>query len=115
MNDTLEKAVRESSLEGIKEGTRGAAARDILAEAHTCIHGERQDRYGCPEDSFRMIASYWQTYLEDRLGMIDPLNAQDVAIMMTLFKIARMSGQAPHRDNPRDAIGYLAILADRLM
>ena len=35
--------------------------------------------------------------------------------MMALFKMARMLGQKPARDNYIDSAGYLAIAADRLI
>ncbi|ACL06261.1 hypothetical protein Dalk_4583 [Desulfatibacillum aliphaticivorans] len=82
---------------------------DCLAEADHIINGERQDSYGAPEDSFALIAGHWSTYLGRELS------ALDVAHMMMLFKIARMSGQKPCRDNYVDLAGYTAIAADRLL
>ena len=93
------------------EATEG----DLLKEANAIINGERQDSYGKPEDSFSIIAEFWSTYLTNRSGVPMALTAKDSAIMMSLFKHARMLGQKPSRDNPRDACGYLAIYADRLM
>lgn len=99
---------------------------DTLKRADEIINGERQDTYGNPEDSFALIAEHWSTYLrgsvntnggcygEIMMGCGIELDASDVAIMMTLFKIARMSGQKWHPDNAVDACGYLAILNDRL-
>lgn len=89
----------------------------VLEEADKIINGERQDAYGAPEDNFRTIADFWTVYLRD-IGVL--ANARtlypiDVAHMMTLLKIARTSGQKPVRDNYVDAIGYLAIAADRLL
>lgn len=89
---------------------------NILKEADTVINGERQDAYGSPEDSFGIIADYWNCFITYKYattgGVV--LDKKDVARMMTLFKIARMHGQKYERDNWRDAIGYLAIEADRL-
>ena len=86
---------------------------DTLKRADEIINGERQDSYGNPEDSFALIARYWNVYIQNiKLG--DDISASDVAVMMTLFKIARMSGQKWHPDNAVDACGYLAILNDRL-
>ena len=90
---------------------------NILDEAFKIINGERQDQYRAPEDNFQIIASFWSTYLKQggKLGETSiGVSALDVAHMMTLFKVARMLGQRPSRDNYRDAIGYLAIAADRL-
>lgn len=79
----------------------------LLSEAHNVINGKRLDIHGNPEDSFSRIAAYWELYLGK------PINNRDVAIMMTLLKLAREENQHK-RDNLRDACGYLAILADRL-
>lgn len=89
---------------------------DTLREADRIIHGERQDQYGSPEDSFALIAEYWTSYLcaKFKKNQDDSIEAADVAVMMALFKLARMSGQQWHRDNAVDACGYLAILNDRI-
>jgi hypothetical protein len=89
---------------------------NILEEAGKTINQERMDEYGKPEDSFLIIAEYWTAYLKAKkyCYTTDELNSKDTAVLMSLFKIARMSGQKYSRDNPRDAIGYLAIYADRL-
>lgn len=85
-----------------------------LIEANNIIEGERQDTYGRPEDSFEIIASFWNTYLTAKgYQPAWQLNANDVAMMMTLLKIARET-QQHKRDNAVDAIGYLAIYADKL-
>ena len=83
----------------------------IFSEAEKTINGERQDIYGNPEYSFEFIAAYWTAYIDHEDVT---LSAIDVAHMMALFKIARMSGLKFDRDNYRDAIGYLGIAADRL-
>jgi hypothetical protein len=97
----------------LKDGTviKPRAKRgSVLEEAITTINGERQDVYGSPEDSFAIIADYWNVYLGgEAVGV--RVNAQDVALMMTLFKIAREANQHK-RDNILDAAGYLGIYAD---
>lgn len=84
------------------------ALGDCLDEAKKTICGERQDVYGNPEDSFALIAEYWSTYLQQEV------TAKDVAHMMVLFKMGRVQGQAPKRDNYVDICGYASIAADRL-
>lgn len=86
---------------------------NTLEQADKIINGERQDSYGNPEDSFLKVARYWQAYLDNR-NTLDPLNKQDIALMMTLFKIAREQGTGHKADNAIDACGYLAIYNDRL-
>lgn len=85
----------------------------LAIKALEVINGERQNQYGNPEDSFQLISDYWETYLRSK-GVINEENslyASDVAIMMTLFKIAREANQHKE-DNIVDAIGYLAIAGD---
>ena len=98
----------------------------ILKQALDVINGERQDSYGNPEDSFQLIAGYWNTYLIalqknilaangfdlDDYKLVDMLSAKEVAEMMMLFKIARMSGQKPCVDNYTDLAGYAGIAGD---
>ena len=100
------------------EAAEEAKMPDSLYEAGAIITGERQDTYGNPEDSFAIIADFWNTYLANRSGPLNAtvmgITALDVAHMMSLFKHARLLGQRPSRDNYIDAIGYLAIAADRL-
>ena len=91
----------------------GMESPNILNETFRTINSERQDQYGKPEDNFQIIAEFWTTYLNKK-GWGE-LSTLDIAHMMTLFKIARMLGQKPNRDNYRDACGYLAIAADRLI
>lgn len=86
---------------------------EILDSVKRCICGDRDERYGEPEENFERIADYWNIYLKHNLTNSDRcVSGHDVAIMMALFKIARiesasMSGET-HTDSWLDAIGYLA-------
>jgi hypothetical protein len=88
----------------------------VLTESLNVINGERQDSYGNPEDSFKIIAEYWTTYLkaEGILVHDKKLSPKNTTIMMSLFKHARMSGQGDKLDNYRDAGGYIGIASDML-
>ena len=86
----------------------------ILEEVDAIINGDRQDEYGNPEDSFEIIASFWTVFMIHKYHFEESLDSEDVAIMMSLFKHARMLGQKNKRDNSRDAIGYLTILEERI-
>lgn len=93
------------------QGKRGT----VLLEAMDVINGERQDSYGNPEDSHSLIAEYWSAYLGSVCGEdFTMLTPADVALMMVLFKVARMRGQTHHRDNYRDAAGYIGLAADMM-
>ena len=88
---------------------------ECLNQAIKTINGERQDRYNNPEDSHALIAKYWTVYLEaNGWGSSEriEITPREVAEMMVLFKIARMSGQKPHIDNYVDAAGYIGIAGD---
>jgi len=97
------------TVEEVKKSTTNYLGK-CLDEAKNIINSERQDSYGNPEDSFELIAEYWNVYLT---GKID-LTSKDVAHMIMLFKLARCQGQSPSRDNYIDIAGYASIAADRL-
>lgn len=96
-----------------KNGTQNGAEREkrgkVLLHAHQIINGERQDAYGNPEDTFGEIAELWNWWLD---GDNAPITAADVAMMMTLMKIARERGGAGKTDNIVDACGYLGLYED---
>lgn len=76
---------------------------EILKRADEIINGERQTSYGKPEANFEFIANLWTVYL----GKI--VMAEDVALMMALFKIARCKTGVGTEDSFVDACGYMAI------
>lgn len=77
--------------------------KDILDAALKCVNGDRDTQYGNPEDSFKMIANFWNAYLET-----DIIEPYDVAAMLALLKIARISGGQAKDDNWIDLAGYAA-------
>jgi len=79
---------------------------DILNAAEQCVNGSRDDEYGNPEDNFQTIARFWTAYLGNRHTTI--IGPEDVAAMMVLMKIARISNGAPKADNWVDLAGYAA-------
>ena len=84
---------------------------EILKEALKCVNGEREQQYGSPEDSFMAIAELWTVYLEH--GCVEDngavlLHPEDVAAMMALLKIARISSGVDKVDNWVDLAGYAA-------
>lgn len=93
---------------------------EILDAVKRTICNDRQDVHGNPEDTHALIANMWNDYLRTiRFGhksVADPfgnaLSAQDVAVMMCLFKIARHAMNPKHADNLHDLIGYAAIAAE---
>ena len=77
--------------------------KEILAEAEKCVCSDRNRQYGEPEDNFSNIANLWSAYLDTGIEV------EDVAIMMCLFKIARLkSSYYQSKDSWIDLIGYAA-------
>ena len=82
----------------------------IFNDVLKIINGERENQYGNPEDSFENISVRWTQFLKGRgkLKENENITKQDVAIMLSDFKMAREC-HSHKRDNLIDAIGYLAI------
>ena len=81
---------------------------EILETAKKIVSGDRDKQYGQPEDNFSDVASLWNAYL----GM-DELGVADVAIMMILFKVARLKSSGyKSADSWVDIAGYAACGGD---
>lgn len=76
--------------------------KEILVEAERCVCTDRHGQYGSPENSFKLIADLWGSYLG--LSKIKP---RDVAAMLALLKIARIRNGVKE-DNWVDLAGYAA-------
>ena len=86
---------------------------EILIAAQRCVSGGREQDYGSPENSFKVIAALWNAYLAgDFLDEIAPEDAiikpKDVAAMLALLKIARIASGNAKEDNWVDLAGYAA-------
>ena len=75
---------------------------DILETARQYINVDRAAQHGDAEKNFGVIASYWSAHLDH------PVTAADVAVMMTLMKLARIKANPAHLDSWIDGCGYLA-------
>lgn len=73
----------------------------FLEELKKCICGGRDLEYGTPEDNFGLIAKLWSVWLEK------DIDAFDVAIMMSMFKQARIKSAPLKYDSYIDACGYI--------
>jgi hypothetical protein len=82
----------------------------ILQTANQYIAVDRAATHGKAEDSFSEIAKVWTWWLGGRLSA--PLTPHDVAMMMGLFKDARVKGNAEHLDNYIDGCGYRALAGE---
>ena len=75
---------------------------ECLRRANEIVNGQREQSYGTPEDNFKVIAEMWSAYLET------DVSAVDVAMMMSLLKIARISTGTFKEDSFIDLAGYAA-------
>ena len=84
---------------------------DVLNEAKKCVCGHREHDYGTPEDNFTTISYLWSVYLKashPKLNIpVNEITAKDVAVMMSLLKIARIA-TTPTPDSFVDLAGYAA-------
>ena len=80
--------------------------RKVLEEAVKCVCKDREGQYGSPENSFNEIAKLWTVWLGIRV------TPRDVAVMMTMLKIARIKTGHFKEDSYIDACGYLACAAE---
>lgn len=87
---------------------------EILEAARKCVCGDRDEQYGSPEESFDTIADLWNAYLHNIIpkSVPDMICAADVAVMMALFKIARIAKGVKKDDSWIDAAGYIACGAE---
>jgi hypothetical protein len=75
---------------------------EILDTAKQYVTADRDATHGNAERNFGQIAAYWSAHLDT------PVTATDVAVMMTLLKLARIKSNPSHGDNWIDGAGYLA-------
>ena len=75
---------------------------NCLKKADECVNGKREQDYGSPESNFLKIADLWSAYYGA------PFSANDVAMMMALLKIARISPGTATEDSFVDLAGYAA-------
>ena len=76
--------------------------KEILEAAERCVCGDREQDYGSPENNFNIIARLWSAYSGYEF------DAKDVAAMLALLKIARISSGHAKADNWVDLAGYAA-------
>jgi hypothetical protein len=86
--------------------------QSVLEQALEIVTVDRNSQYGEPEDNFQTIAELWSVYLTRRTMLSVELNASDVAVLMALMKIGRLTANKTHADSWTDGIGYLACGAE---
>lgn len=81
-------------------------AWQILQEAANLVEGERNEQHGAREKCHAEIAKLWTWWCGFRV------DAHDVAIMMSLLKVARIKTGGYVRDAYLDGCGYLSIAGE---
>lgn len=76
---------------------------NILEQAAHVITGPRQEAYGRPQENFQRIADLWSAYYDSQFTQ------QDVAIMMILLKVGRITEAGATEDTLVDICGYAAL------
>lgn len=91
------------------DGPRDRAI-DLLNGVKGAIEGDRSRTHGSVFEHHERIGLLWTAYLEAKYNRGVNLEAEDVAHMMTLLKIARSTVGEFNPDDYVDAVGY-AVLA----
>ena len=81
---------------------RGYARAEILDTAKEYVTKDRAATHGDMEDNFGVIAQYWSVHLNHTVTSVD------VAVMMSLLKVARIRSNPQNADNWIDAAGYVS-------
>lgn len=76
----------------------------LLNQALALINTDRNNQYGPPTQDFDRTAKLWTTYLDGKTE----LQPHDVAAMMCLLKLSRISWQPDKQDSWADLAGYAA-------
>ena len=82
------------------------ARASVLRTAEEYVTKDRAEEHGDMQGNFQCIADYWSTHLDH------DVTGSDVAVMMTLLKLARFKGNSANLDNWIDGCGYLACGAE---
>ncbi len=77
---------------------------EILDTAKQYVTKDRDATHGDMENNFEAIAELWESYFNHEWSF----TSTDVAVMMTLLKIARLKSNKSNPDNWVDACGYMA-------
>jgi hypothetical protein len=88
------------------EKTNAGRRQEFLETVRNFVCKDRNVTHGDAEDNFRVIATLWETYLNNTPPQ--NLNSVDVAIMMCLFKVSRIMANPNNMENWHDLAGYAA-------
>ena len=81
-------------------------SNQFLNQASVLVQGQREKDYGDKVENHSNIAKLWSAYLDI------PVTAHDVAILMSLLKVARTKLGAVSKDTYDDMSAYGAIAGE---
>ena len=81
-------------------------SNQVLNQASVLVKGQREKDYGDKVENHNNIAKLWSAYTDT------DIDAHDVAIMMSLLKIARTKLGAVSKDTYIDMSAYSAIAGE---
>jgi hypothetical protein len=84
----------------------GITAVGVCTRAAELVGGDRDRQHGKKRKNFENIAMLWNAWLAIRRDVTAPLDAHDVAQMMSLMKKARTQTGAFNADDYFDDAGY---------
>jgi hypothetical protein len=92
--------------------TEPISKKEVLELAISAV-ADREETYDSPSNNFKRIANLWRIHLHNRYGekynhALPILDAADVAMMMTLMKLARLEHDPTSLDQWVDIAGYAA-------
>ena len=79
---------------------------DVLETAESLVMGDRNKDYSDPSDNFKQTAGLWSEYLNVKI------HPHDVAVLMILAKVSRLSTSPGKMDSWVDIAGYAACGAE---
>lgn len=83
----------------------------VMQEAEGLVNGARAAAYGHPYPNHEVIANLWNAFLDNKaVQNPGPITPQEVCLMMTLLKIARLQFNVHHRDSLVDVVGYASCI-----
>lgn len=87
--------------------TAPVQAADILRTAADLVSGDRNETHGDARENLSNIADLWNAYLGSKPDFI--VSGRDVAVMMSLLKVARTTTGTHNPDDYIDICGYAAL------
>ena len=102
-------AMRDIALDDARRNngsSTGPQVATLSDRALELINGPRAEMYAAPEVNLARIASMWSAIL----GLDEPIQAWQVALMMCALKVARVAHQ-PNDDGLVDLVGYAELVA----